>query len=337
MNLPRKDTGLVKIFFQLYLLGGVPIMTGKQTPGYMKTAKISLSLVASVIIFVACTEEEPSNSNKQSLKLKHIAKEHHVNNNLSDSYEVFFNDGKIARIETASGYKDCLYDGDLVKRIFEYNSMGVLESTTDYEYEDGKVTDRSITRKVGYSDFMIFNNEVVYGNDQIISIMSDNGEVFLIDSLSIGPSGLLKREEFYSEAIGKIFAFDYAYMDENVNRIVRTSLNDEITSVGQFEYLDIERTESSIYEYYLFGKEWKNNMLFENQYNFAQSLIPKSSKNHLSSYTISFYEQGKLIYIRSGEYEYEFDKNGNLLREVEYITFSDNKPPLKNIATYTYE
>lgn len=228
-----------------------------------------------------------------------------------------FKDEKLEKIEYSSGHYDIpSYTDGLISKIEEFDENGDLKWTSTYFYDDtGRLIRRETIPHNSYTQYDIREKTFEYNANNIAVVLNFYNTEYELNAsnsfdLQLSEAGLI-TEETFNDIDGHVKLITYS---DNNPISYSQFLGSENRIETSFTYTSEEATEAYHFRQYMFGKEWKNNYILNNQFNTDYSNIYVTSEHLLESYTT-------LLKIDSGDvYEYlnvtyEFDDLGRITQQ----------------------
>lgn len=291
--------------------------------------KLSLIVLLNLIIS-SCSSDDKSLDTTQSFK---YIKTEFYENGIPRSYSIQnFENNKLVNIQYSEGqYTDFEYRSDFVSKISEYDVNASLTSATSYEYDNlGRIKQKNRIPSPGFSD-LSYMHEILYNdNENTIQFRiswSDGAENNR--TLSLDNSNRIERD-----IRNNLNDIVYTYSNNNLIQITQ-NIDNYISSELEFNYLNKEKSNLYTYEKYFFGSEWKNNLILDTKLGLV--LDPNThrlSNNYVSDYKLTIYQASEEL-ITIGRFEYEFDSNDAIIKQIESINYN-NGTTCKYVTTFIY-
>ncbi|WP_075341728.1 hypothetical protein [Tenacibaculum agarivorans] len=305
----------------------------------MKTFNLAFTIVIILLTSISCStslDNEPNDNSTTTLKLHSITTETFQNDVYISYYIINFQNNKVINTESNNGASSTyLYNGDLVSKVMAYQSNGNLSYSLNYTYDN---SGRLLHKKYMLTPEDINHEHIITYNDADKTIQFDltwtdgasNQRKITLDNTNVVQSEVLDNSSVRT----------YTYANNNVVDITN-EMDGQIIDKAEFQYLNKEVSEFYQYQKFLYGDQWKNNIILNRQFGYGSREAHQFSNHYVSNYIVTHYDSSGKIEFK-GNFTYEFDDNNHIIKQVENgIVIDTDKPnnvnTYKHITTYIYE
>ncbi len=247
----------------------------------------------------------------------------------------FFKDLQLEKVEYWDGtYDIATYEDGLLSKMEEFDAQGKLRWTNTYQYDVmGRITQRMTTPHNAYTQYDIREKKFAYQEsvvDVTLNFYDANFELNASNKfqLTFDENGQITEELF--EDIGEKEVIEY--FEGNPKGYKQFKRDGTLAADAEYKYLDRPVSEAYQFRKYIYGEQWKNNYILNNQFNLDYSTVPLISDNFLSSYSYVFYATETRVSYQS---EYEFDSDGRLAKQKVKEEFNNSKFNIEYLYEYS--
>jgi len=305
----------------------------------MKTFTHVLSIVFLCLFSFSCENENINNSDSSPGNLILIIESINIANSgdqtITYSYNNNQNTQKVYSFNNNTNYTLNTFDNDLVVLSDYYDETDVIMSSTIYSYD-------SLGRMISHNylevnaGVLILKTEMLmnYTANQIIvskitydvnGIPTENDlATFTLNSDNL----IIKRESGDGLRISEA-----TYNNGNLATYTNSGFGDYDDGYGTFTYTNELASDSYQKDKYLFGSEWRNNVMIQKWYLYSFKALAEQGTNYLSSYSYKLsIDSSEAVSLNA---IYEWNDNGQLMTQTKNKLFFNS--PHNRVLTYQYQ